>query len=92
MVNDLQEEMAAQNQGKQYDYKVNTNLSYGFLKNRILELLYQQAPLDKIFQELEALFLKHTVPIRNKRTNIRHVGKYRARTKPKVTKNQRDAI
>ena len=92
MVNDLKEELEIQNQGKQYDYKVNANLSYGFLKNRILELLYQQAPVDKIFQELEALFLKHTIPIRNKRINLRHVGKYRARIKPKVTKNQRDAI
>jgi hypothetical protein len=92
IVNDLKEELSAQNQGKQYDYKVNTNLSYGFLKNRILELLYQQAPLDTIFQELEALFLKYTVPIRYNRTNIRQVGRYRARIKPKVTKNQRDAI
>jgi hypothetical protein len=92
MVNDLKEELSAQNQGKQYDYKVNANLSYGFLKNRILELLYKQAPLDKIFHELQTLFLKHTVPVRNNRTNIRHAGKYRARIKPKVTKNQRDAI
>jgi hypothetical protein len=92
MVNDLEKELATQNQGKKYDYKVNTNLSYGFLKNRILELLYQQAPLDKIFNELESLFLKNTIPIRNNRSNLRHIGKYRARIKPKVTKNQRDAI
>jgi hypothetical protein len=92
MVNDLKEELSIQNQGKQYDYKVNANLSYGFLKNRILELLYQQAPLDKIFHELEALFLNNTIPIRNNRSNLRHVGKYRARIKPKVTKNQRDTI
>lgn len=92
IVNDLADELAIQNQGKQYDYKVNANLSYGFLKNRILGLLYRQAPLDKIFQELEALFLNHTVPIRSNRTIERHVGKYRARIRPKVTKNQRDAI
>jgi Transposase DDE domain len=92
MVNDLTEELSTQNQGKKYNYKVNTNLSYGFLKNRIMELLYKQAPLDEVFQELEALFLKHTVPKRNNRNVVRHVGKYRARTRPKVTKNQRDAI
>ena len=74
------------------DYKVNAILSYGFLKNSILELLYRQAPLDTIFQELETLFLNHTVPIRNNRTIERHVGKYRAPTRPKVTKNQRDPI
>jgi hypothetical protein len=92
MVNDLTDDLSSQNQGKKYNYKINTNLSYGFLKNRILELLYKQAPLDKIFQELEDLFLQHTVPIRNNRSVFRHVGKYRARTRPKVTKNYKDAI
>jgi len=92
IVNGLTEELSAQNQDTQYNYKVNTNLSYGFLKNRILELLCKQAPLDTIFQELETLFVKNTVPIRNNRENSRHVGKYRARTRPKVTKNQRDAF
>lgn len=92
MVNDLADELSVQNQGKKYPYKVNTNLSYGFLKNRVLELLWQEAPLDKIFEELEALFLKNTVPIRNNRTNPRDVDKYKKRIKPKVTKNQRDAI
>ena len=92
IVNDLTEELSLQNQDKKYNYKVNTNLSYGFLKNRVLELLCKEAPLDKVFQELEALFLGHTVPIRNNRSVSRHVGKYRARTKPKVLKNRKDAI
>jgi hypothetical protein len=92
MVNDLEEELSTQNEGKRYDYKVNANLSYGFLKNRILDLLWQNAPLDEIFQELETLFLENTVPIRNNRTNIREVGKYRNKMKPIITKNQKDAI
>lgn len=92
MVNDLKEELIEQNHGKKYDYKVNANLSYGFLKNRILELLYQEAPLDNIFNELEALFLNNTIPIRKNRTNIRNTDKFKHRIKPKVSKNQRDAI
>ena len=92
IVNDLADELTIQNQGKQYAYKVNVNLSYGFLKNRVLDLLYVQAPLDKVFTELEALFLAHTIPIRNNRTIERPVGKYRARTRPKITKNHKDAI
>ena len=92
MVNDLEDELIAQNQGKKYNYKVNTNLSYGFLKNRIIDLLWQNAPLDKIFQELQTLFLKNTIPIRNNRTNSREVDKYKNKVKPIVTKNQRDAI
>lgn len=92
IVNDLADELAIENQGRKYNYKVNTNLSYGFLKNRVLELLYKDTQLETVFQELQALFLKNTIPIRNGRTNPRDVGKYRARTTPKITKNQKDAI
>jgi hypothetical protein len=92
MVNDLKDDLYIQNQGKKYDYKVNTNLSYGFLKNRVIDLLYQNAPLENIFHELETLFLKNTIPIRNNRTNLRDMDKYKNKVKPIVTKNQRDAI
>lgn len=92
MVNDMREELVMQNLEKKYDYKVNNNLSYGFLKNRILELLSESQPLETIFRELQELFLKNTIPIRNNRTNQRNKDKFRARVKPKVTKNQKDAI
>jgi hypothetical protein len=92
MVNDMQNELAEQNNEKKYSYKVNTNLSYGLMKNRILDLLGQKRSLEQVFLELQELFLKHTVPIRNNRTNKRNTGKFRARTKPKITKNQKDSI
>lgn len=92
IVNDLQQEIISENNSRRYDYKINTNLSYGFLKNRILELIVRDVPLESVLQELEALFLKNTIPIRSNRTNTRKVGKYRTRTKPIVTKNQKDAI
>lgn len=92
IVGGLDDEIEVINQNRQYDYKVNTNVSYGFLKNRVLELLYQKAPLDKVFKELEELFIRHTVPIRNNRTNSRDTQKYRYKDKPFVTKNQKDSL
>lgn len=92
IVNDLQEELKIKNQNTKLDYKINTNLSYGFLKNRILELLFKDAPLDSVFNELENLFLENTIPIKKNRTNKRDVGKYRTRIRPVVLKNQKDAI
>ena len=92
MVNGLKDDLEVINSGRQYDYKVNANVSYGFLKNRVLELLYQKAPLDKVFKELEELFLKHTVPIRNHRKNERDTQKYRYKDKPFVTKTQKDSL
>lgn len=92
IVNDLEEELKVKNQNTKLNYKVNTNLSYGFLKNRILELLFKEAPLEEAFKELENLFLQNTIPIRLNRNNKREAGKYRTRVRPLVLKNQKDAI
>jgi hypothetical protein len=92
IVNDLEEELRVKNRNTKLDYKINTNLSYGFLKNRILNLLFKEAPLEEVFRELEGLFLQNTVPIRLNRNNKREVGKYRTRIRPLVLKNHKDAI
>lgn len=92
IVNDLEEELAIKNCNTKLDYKINANLSYGFLKNRILELLFKEAPLEEVFKELENLFLQNTIPIRLNRNNKREVGKYKKRIRPVVLKNQKDAI
>ncbi|NRS90584.1 hypothetical protein HNQ02_003529 [Flavobacterium sp. 7E] len=84
IVNDLQDDLKLKNK--------NTNLSYGFLKNRILELLFKKTPLDEVFEELENLFLKNTIPIRLNRNNKREAGKYLNRKRLLVLKNQKDAI
>ena len=92
VVSEIVAEIDEQMQGKKYKYKVNTNLSYGFLKNRIVTLFFSNNDMDKTIEELKSLFKKHLVPIRPKRTFARDTGKFRKRLKPKVTKNQRDAI
>ena len=92
VVSELVEEIDEQMQGNKYEYKVNTNLSYGFLKNRIVTLFFSNNDMDKTIEELKSLFKKHLVPIRPNRTFERDTGKFRKRLKPKVTKNQRDAI
>ena len=88
----MQEELEIKIIGKKYVRKINTNLSYGFLKNRILELLFKEAPLEQVFNQLESLFLKNTIPIRKNRNNERKARKYRNRIKPSALKNQKDAI
>lgn len=89
MVGGLKDELVDQNMGRQYQHKVNNHLSYGFLKNRVLDLLHQKIPLEKVFGELESLFLKNTIQIREHRTNPRITQEYRYRTKPLVTKKSK---
>ncbi|WP_321316461.1 hypothetical protein [Labilibaculum sp.] len=91
MVAELNEELQ-ENQTTQYKYKVNTNLSYGFLKDRIVELLLSNKDIDLVFSELKDIFRNHLIPIRPNRKFERHKDKYRNRAVPKVTKNQRNAL
>jgi hypothetical protein len=92
IVNEVQEDLEIKNNNTKLNYKINTNLSYGFLKNRVLELLFKEGSAEDVFMELRTLFLNNTVPIRPERNNKRVVGKYRTRTRPQVLKNQKDAI
>lgn len=92
IVSELTDEINEQTQGAKYNYKVNNNLSYGFLKNRIVTLFFSENEMDETIKELKALYKKHLIPIRPNRSNLRNVDKYRKRLKPKVTKNQRDAM
>ena len=92
IVSELEDEINKKST-KKYNYKVNNNLSYGFLKNRIVELfLNKYANQNSILYELKELFKSHLIPIRPNRSFERKSGKYRSRIKPKITKNQKDTI
>jgi len=89
IVTELEEEIQEETKDRKLKYKVNANLSYGFLKDRIISLLTDSRDVEK---ELKELFKKHLVPIRPNRKNKRNYGKYRRRTKPKTFTNQKDTI
>jgi Transposase DDE domain len=92
IVSELTDEINEQTKGAKYKYKVNTNLSYGFLKNRIVTLFFSENEMNETIKELKTLFKKHIIPIRPNRSSLRIIGKYSNRLKPKITKNQRDAF
>ena len=91
-MNELNDEKQNNDKQQKYQYKVNTNLSYGFLKNRVLELFFTENSMEAIIIELKRLFKENQIPIRPNRSFERNSGKYRSRIKPKVTKNQKEAI
>src|SRR5690606_18324145 len=93
IVGELEDELKQNSHDKKYDYKINTNVSYGLLKNRIVSLFSNQKTTgDDIVEELKILFKSHLIPIRPNRTFERKSGKYRSRIKPKITKNQKDTL
>jgi hypothetical protein len=92
LVGEINDELKNKQGETKYQYKVNTNVSYGILKNRILELFFSDKPMEQITEKIKKLLKKHTIPIRPNRKFVRDNGKYRKRTKPRVTKNQKDAF
>ena len=88
----LEDEIREDNKKRKLNYKINTNLSYGFLKNRVIELFFTENSIEAPLNELKQLFKENLVPIRPNRSFKRKSGKYRSRIKPKVTKNQKDAV
>ncbi|MGR3854036.1 hypothetical protein [Chryseobacterium indologenes] len=77
---------------KKYRYKVNTSLSYDFLKDRIIGLLFSNSDINKAMEELKTLFKAYLIPIRPQRSIKRNIGKYRARAKLIDSKNQKDTL
>jgi hypothetical protein len=92
IVGEINDELAEKFTKNKYQYKVNNNLSYGFLKDRIITLFFSDKEMEIIVSELKKLFKKHTIPIRPNRKYERNTDKYRKRDKPKVLKNIKDAI
>jgi hypothetical protein len=92
IVGELNEELQQAESTKKYQYKVNTSLSYGFLKNRVISLFFSSSDMEKVMSELKGLLAQHLVPIRPNRSNKRNMDKYKLRNKPKVAKNQKEAI
>ena len=66
---DSKEEMDKENTKKKYEYKINRNLSLGFMKDRIVEILTSNNP--GYYEELKELFKMNPNPIRKNRKNPR---------------------
>lgn len=92
IVEELNEELQNEQGNKKYCYKINSSLSYGLMKDRVIGILLDKKDMDEGIMELKQLFKEHLIPIRPDRSNKRNVGKYRNRIKPIITKNQKDSL
>jgi len=76
---------------RQYEYKINRNLSWASLKNRVLRLFIRSSNSLEILMEIEHLFIKNLEPIRAGRQTPRPKPK-RKRGKYQTFTNYRRAI
>ena len=68
---DSQEEINKENKKKKnkYQYKINRNLSLGYMKDRVVKILMSDNP--EYYEELKELFKTNPIPIRKGRKNPR---------------------
>jgi hypothetical protein len=76
---------------RKYEYKINTSVSLGFLKYRILDLFIKKGA-EATLEELEKILIEQVVPVRKDRTFKREHEKYRQRTKPPMFRNRKRLI
>ena len=76
---------------RRYEYKINTSVSLGFLKYRILDLFINRGAKATL-EELEKILIEQVVPVRKNRKFIREHDKYRQRLKPPMFKNRKRTI
>lgn len=78
--------------GKKYEYKVNVNLSLGFIKNRLVDILLNSQPAEKTLDQIKSLFIKNKIPIRPGRSLPRNTEKLRKSRKSGFEKNFKYAL
>ena len=91
LLSEAQEEMPAKHPDQKYAYKINNNISFGFMKNEIVRILIEENS-EQMMTSLKELFLSNTIPIRPGRHFPRDRDKYRNKTKPAYFPNSRPAL
>lgn len=89
LTNDAQREIETKYENRKYEYKVNSSLSLGMIRENLVRLFVNEKDNEKILIELKSYFVENVIPIRPNRKNPRAHDKYRSRQKPKQFKNRR---
>jgi len=78
-------------QDRKHQYKINRNIAFGMMKNRIVDLFIVSNP-EKILQHLEVLFIQHIEPVRPGRKYAHQRITVKARSKYQALTNYKRAI
>lgn len=90
IVSEAEDKLPAKDAGLKYERKINKNVTFGILKDQMVELLLSK-DYHKALIGLEKLFLSNTIPIRPGRSNPRDTKKYKLKPKPPYAPNAKRA-
>jgi hypothetical protein len=91
LVGELEGDVKEKCKERKLEYKINTNLAFGFVKQEIIKIFIEEDSTS-IEKKLKKLFLKNLVPIRPGRKNKREVDKYNNKKKPPFFTNFKTAL
>jgi len=77
IIKDAQQKLDEQKKELKYEYKINRNLSLGYMKNKLIKILMSNSPNQ--YEKLVDLFLIEPVPIRRDRNFPRNPKKHKRR-------------
>lgn len=86
IIRDAQREMEMNKNETKYEYKINRNLSLGYMKDRIIKIMTSNNP--RYIEELKKLFQIEPIPVRKDRTFPRK----EERKRKKYFMNKKEAI
>jgi len=86
-----QEQMPATHPERKLAYKINSNVTFGYMKNHVLHIVTDKHG-ERLMRDLSELVLSATVPIRPGRTFPRNTQKYHTRDKPVYLTNSKPAL
>lgn len=89
LTHDAQEEVNEKHQNRRYTYKIASSLSFGFIRQRLLQIFANNENQQTIFEELKKLFVRHVSAVRPNRSFPRNLDKYRSRRLPKQFPNRK---
>jgi hypothetical protein len=76
LINEAQDELKDQKKDTEYEYKINKNLSFGFMKDRFVKILLDKNA-DRSIKDLKELFKINPTPIRKGRSCPRVFHQFR---------------
>ncbi|MFN8277219.1 MAG: IS4 family transposase [Chitinophagales bacterium] len=86
---DAQQEVDEKQKHRQYAYKVDSSVSLGFIRKKLLDIFANEDDVEKSLEDLKQFFIRNTNAVRPGRTFNRDPDKYRNRTTPKQFTNRR---
>ena len=91
LIKQCDEDIQKINQKRKYDYKINRNVTLGFLKDEIVRIFLNFKPRE-IIEKLKKEFVKELEPIRPNRTYIRKAKTRRMKGKYQTLTNYKRAV